>query len=163
MKRLFFLLTLLSLVGCYHAVPEKTGLEGKPLPEFSLLLTDSSTYFNTRGIPSGNPVVLFYFSPQCPYCRAQMGEIIENIHSLKNIRFYIFTDWSFPDMKAFYVHYQLNSYPNIIMGVDYANFFEGYFKVRGVPYIAIYGKNKLLKEAFNGKVDISQIKDAAED
>jgi len=163
MKRIILALSVLSMFGCNNRLPSvKTGFEGKPLPEFNLLLNDSTTYINTANIPAGKPVVLFYFSPECPYCRAQMDGIIKDMTTLKDIRFYIFTSWPFPEMKAFYKHFQLNKYPNISVGVDYADFFAGHFKATGVPYMAIYQKDKKLNKAFLGNVNSKQIIEVAQ-
>lgn len=163
MRQIALLILGLYLAGCYSKQPEKTGLEGKPLPSFKLLLTDSTTYFDTKDISKGKPVALFLFGPHCPYSKAQMEEIIEDMDKLKDIHFYIFTTWPFSQMKEFYSHYQLNKYPNITMGQDYKNFFVGYFEAKGVPYMAIYGKDLKLRKAFVGKIFGSQIKEIAED
>jgi len=163
MKNAILLLSLAILFGCYgRRPPLKTGLEGKALPAFNLLLTDSATYINTGSIANSKPIVLFCFSPRCPYCRAQMDEIIGSMSSLNNIQFYIFTTWPFDEMKDFYKHFQLNKFSNLVVGLDYTNFFVDYFKAQGVPYMAIYGKDKKFKEAFMGNVYGSQIKEVAE-
>jgi thiol-disulfide isomerase/thioredoxin len=163
MKKVILVVSLTAMFGCNaRRQPLKTGLEGKPLPAFNLLLNDSSTYINTVNIPAGKPVVLFYFSPRCPYCRAQMDDILKNISSLKDIRFYIFTDWPFQEMKAFYNYYQLNKYQNISVGVDYNSFFQKNFNAYGIPYTAIYRKDNKLNEAFMGIIDSKQIKESAE-
>lgn len=163
MKNAFAYLTILGLSSCFGKDPEKTGLEGKPLPAFNLLLADSTTRFNTASIPSGKPVVLFYFGPYCPYSRAQMEEILNHMESLNNIRFYLVTNYPFSDMKTFYTHYQLSKYPNITVGADNQNFFGQYFEARGFPYTAIYGKDKRLKRAFLGEVYSRQMKTVSED
>ena len=155
------LFIVITVVGCYERKPEITGLEGKPIPSFKLLLSDSSTYFDTKTIPAGKPTVLFYISPQCPYCRAQMNEIIEDMDRLKNIHFYVFTAWPFTAMKQFYSNYQLNKYPNITAGIDYTNFFGKYFKASGVPYTAIYNKDKKLNAVFVGSIGVKEIKKSA--
>ncbi|WP_188316191.1 TlpA family protein disulfide reductase [Chitinophaga agrisoli] len=158
MKRSILLSLLIFLVGCYARPTEKTGLEGKPMPDFDLWLADSSTYFNTGKISSGMPTVLFYFGPHCPYSKAQMEDILSNMKMFKDVNFYIFTTTVFPEMKEFYEHYSLGKYPNIVTGIDTAIFFPTYFKAQGVPYLAIYGKDKRLKEAFVGKVSAKHIK-----
>jgi len=161
MKNAYFFIIIITLVGCFGKEPEKTGLEGKTLPSFKLFLADSTTYFDTKDIPSGKPVVLFYFGPHCPYSKSQMLEIINNMESLKDIRFYIFTTWSFRELKMFYSLHELKKYPNLVAGVDYTNFFANYFSAEGVPYLAIYGKDKRLKGCFVGKIDGNQIKSVA--
>jgi hypothetical protein len=162
MKYIYTALIIQLFAGCYSRSPEKTGLEGKPLPSFNLLLVDSTTHFNTANIPTGKPVVLCLFGPHCPYSKAQIEEIIEDIDKLKDIQFYIFTPYPFAEMKKFYEHYQLNKYSNIITGVDYTNFFGKYFKATGVPYTAIYGKDKRLIKSFIGIIYSSHIKEAFE-
>jgi hypothetical protein len=163
MKKFILLLLMAALSGCYGKRPPiKTGLEGKVLPSFNILLNDSNTFFNTNNIPVGKSVVLYYFSPECPYCRAQMEEIVEHTSSLRDIRFYVFTSWPFSEMKRFYEHYQLERYPNIVVGVDYSKFFVTHFRAQGIPYMAIYGRDKKLKEVFMGNVYADQIKDAAQ-
>jgi thiol-disulfide isomerase/thioredoxin len=161
MKKLAFLFSLSILFGCYGKDPERTGLEGKLMPSFDLLLADSVTNFNTNRIPPDKPIVLFCFGPNCPYSRAQMQSIIDNMESLKDLRFYIFTPFSFTEMKGFYTYYKLNKYQNVTVGIDKLNFFNSYFRAPGVPYIAIFGKDKKLREAFVGEVSGKQIREIA--
>jgi thiol-disulfide isomerase/thioredoxin len=132
------------------------------MPAFNLLLADSVTQLNTKDILTTRPIVLFYFSPYCPYCRAQIEEIIHKIDRVKDIQFYVFTSYSFKEMKHFYREYQIDKYPNIQMGIDQSNFFADYFEAPGLPYMAIYGKDKKLRKAFVGNVYSGQIKSAAE-
>jgi hypothetical protein len=151
-----------ALYGCYSAGPEKTGFEGKSLPSFKLLLTDSTTYIDTKDIPKGKQVVLLYYGPYCSYSRSQIEEIISDINAFKNIQFYVFSSGPFADMKKFYTHYALYKYTNIVAGLDYADFFPEYFEITGVPFIAIYGKDGKLNKAFQGKMHSKQIKKALE-
>ena len=141
----------LFIASCYSKQPENSGLKGQPLPSFTLLLADSATYVNTHNVVPGKPTALFLFGPHCPYSRAQMEGIIDNIKMLKDIQFYIFTTTAFSEMKSFYNHFNLDKYQNIKVGIDTSGFFQDYFKVTGVPYISIYGKDKKLKESFSGK------------
>ena len=144
-------------MGCYGVEPEKTGLEGKPIPSFEILLPDSSTYIDTKSIQTDKPVVLFYYGPYCPYSRAQMQEMIENISIMKKIQFILITNAPFSDMKKFCAHYGIDKYKNITAGIDYNNFLGDYYKITGVPFTAIYDKNKKLISAFTGKIFVKQI------
>ena len=157
------LLTIVTLSACYSRAPEKTGLEGKPIPSFSILLSDSVTVFNTADIPKGQPTVLFYFGPRCPYSLTQMEEIIDEMDILNNIEIYAFTSSKFEEMKNFSQKYRLSKYHNIKVGIDHSLFFADYFKAPGVPYLAIYGKDKKLNKVFIGKVYAKQILKAALD
>ena len=158
------MLAIALLAGCYSREPEKTGKEGKPIPEFNLLLTDSTTWLNIGKSPTTNPIVLFYFSPVCPYCKAQTKEIIEDMDKLKDIQFYFISSFPTPMLKAYIKEYKLAQYPNITTGMDTANAMGDYFEIVGVPYIAIYGKDKKLKKSFmGGKLYSSQIKRITEE
>jgi thiol-disulfide isomerase/thioredoxin len=163
MKYIISVSLLLALYGCFGRKPKKTGMEGKSLPSFSLLLPDSITYLNTSNIKEGTPTVLFLFGPNCPYSKAQMKEIIEDMDGLKNINFYLITNYPFHDMKRFYYEYNLSKYSNITIGRDTAYFFTDYLKIPGVPYMAIYGKDKKLIKTFTGKIYSNQIISATEE
>ena len=161
---LIVMLVTAHLAGCYSREPEKTGKEGKHIPEFNLLLTDSTTWLNIPKSSVANPIVLFYFSPNCPYCKAQTKEIIEDMDKLKNIQFYFVSSFPIPLLKAYSKEYKLAKYPNITTGRDTAHVIGDYFEILGVPYIAIYGKDKKLKKSFmGGKLYSSQIKKITEE
>jgi hypothetical protein len=162
MKATIIPLAITLLVGCYGRQPSiKTGKEGKPLPSLTLLLMDSISHMSTNKIPDEKPVIVFLFSPRCPYCRAQTEEIIENIKSLTDLQFYFLSAFPFSFVKSYFTHYQLGKYPNIIVGQDDKMDFSNYYQAQGVPYIAVYGKDKLLKQAFMGKVSINVLKNIA--
>lgn len=163
MKLLFLFFITASLAGCFSAEPHKTGKEGKPMPDFSMLLTDSTTWIHPNQISNNKPVALFYFSPYCPYCKAQTEEILEDINQLKDIQFYLISKFPMLTIKEFQNKYQLAKYPNILTGRDTSTFITDYFEIPGVPYLAIFNKNKKLNKSFVGKVYSSQIKKAAEE
>jgi cytochrome oxidase Cu insertion factor (SCO1/SenC/PrrC family) len=161
MRKLWILLLLAGLVSCSTRDPQETGKEGKPLPEFSLLSKDSTT-FSTKIIPAGKPTVLFYFGTHCPYSHAQMEEIIGHIDELQDLNIYMITTAPYNEMMEFYKQYSLQDYPNIIMTRDVNNFFGDYYKAPGVPFLAIYRKNKIMHEAYVGKLDADEIKSSAD-
>jgi hypothetical protein len=162
MKQIFIFVIIAILCGCYSKEPEDTGFEGKPMPSFKILLIDSITYMDTKNIPKGKPVVLLYIGTHCPYSRAQIEEIMNEMNSLKNIQFYVFTESPFKELKKLSTHYRLDKYANIKAGYDYTHFFRNHFKITGVPYVAIYGKDKKLKKAFEGKIYSKEIKKSLE-
>lgn len=129
----------------------KTGLEGRLLPSFDLLLTDSATHLNTADIPTGEPVIVIGFSPWCRHCQAETRDIVKNIRKLKNTRIYYVTAYPFGQMKLFYKAFKLDQYPNIVMGRDAKDYFLPYFKANGVPYTAVFDSRKRLKQVFGGE------------
>jgi len=163
MKQITLIFIITCLAGCFGVEPQKTGKEGKPMPELNLLLTDSTTWLHTSKIPSGKPVALFFYSPYCPFCKAQTKEIIEEMDELKNIQFYFISNFPIQTVKEFKKVYQLEKYSNIITGIDTSHFVNDYFEAPGIPYLAIYGKDKKLNKTFLGKISGNQIKKVAEE
>jgi thiol-disulfide isomerase/thioredoxin len=163
MKQLILLISIVTLTGCFGTTPQKTGKEGKPIPEFSMLLTDSTTRIHTANIPAGRPFVLFYFSPYCPHCKKQTKRIVEDMDRLKDIHFYFISSFPLAAVKGFYKEYQLAKYPNITTGLDSARFIHDYFEIPGFPYIAVYGSNKKLNKTFLGEIYSSQLIKVAEE
>lgn len=135
----------------------KTGLEGRLLPSFNLLLPDSSTYLNTTDIPAGKPLIFVGFSPVCVHCQTETRAIIKNIDRFKDARIYFVTTYPFTDMKVYYQYFKLAAYPNITMGADTKDYFFPYFKAHSIPYFAIYDSKKRLKQAIVGEYDINAL------
>ena len=161
-KNILVLFLAASLSSCFGKQSQlKTGLEGKPMPSFDLLLTDSTTMLNTSKIPSGEPIVLFYFSPNCTYCKAQTEDIMSKLETMSGIRFYFFSSFPLTNIRQYAIHYQLQRHQNVVVGKDVDNYFSNYYNTPGVPYTAIYGKDKYLKRAIIGKVGINLIRDIA--
>jgi thiol-disulfide isomerase/thioredoxin len=163
MKQVSLFFIIITLAGCFGKEPQKTGKEGKPLPDFSILLTDSITRLHSSDIPSNKPFVLFIFSPYCPYCKAQTKKIIEDRDLLGDIHFYFISRFPLSTLKNYINEFQLNKQPNVTVGLDSASFVNDYFEVQGFPLMAVYGKNKKLNHAFLGKTYSRLLLKAAEE
>jgi hypothetical protein len=162
MKQISGFFLIIALAGCFGAEPQKTGKEGKPLPEFSILLTDSTTWLHSRDIPAKKPFVLFVFSPHCPYCKAQTKKIIEDRDLLGDIHFYFISRYPLSSVKSYIKEFQLDKQSNITVGLDSANFVNDYLETPGFPFMAVYGKDKKLNQAFLGKTYSRLLLKAAE-
>ena len=150
-------LPIIVLFICACSRQAATDFYGSPLPSFNILLMDSATVLNTRNIPSGSPVVIFFFNPNCPYCKWETQNVIANIDSVKNIRFYMLSSYPFQSIKKYYIDFRLNRYKNITVAQDPKVFFGKYYKASSVPYIAIYNSNKTLKKIIPGNISTTQI------
>jgi len=135
----------------------KTGLEGKQLPAFSFLLMDSTTRLNTDSIKPEGPFVICYFSPQCPYCRAQIKSIIKHQKEFKNTHFFFITEFPYHDVKGFTREFKLEQYGNFTTGIDDTKKFSKYFSIPSIPYLAIYNTDKRLKSVLIGITKFKQI------
>lgn len=162
MKHISLILLLSVLLSCNNKHTQVlSGLEGEPLPRFNMLLEDSVTYLNSETIPAGKPFVLFYFSTQCPYCRAMTEALKEDINTVNNLPFYFISRSSLDQIKKYDQQYGLSKYKNITVAQIRDSSFAKYYQAQGVPYIVVYDKQKQLKEVLLGKTDVEVIKDIA--
>lgn len=139
----------------------KTGMEGRLLPSFDLLLPDSVTKFTTADIPTGKPFIVIGFSPWCTHCQAETRDIVAHIEQFKNVNIYYVTPFPFWQMKTFYKVFHLEKYPNITMGKEITkDVFLSYFKAAGVPYTAVFDAQKRLKSAFTSQVNTEKLAQA---
>lgn len=133
--------------------PLVTGLESKPISDFNILLSDSTTYFNTTtSLRAGRKTVLFYYSPTCPYCRAQMREIVNNIERYKNVQLLVITGADFKSMKDFNTYFKLENYPNVITGIDTGNVMVKVYQAYGVPFTAFFDEQQRMIAAYSGRI-----------
>jgi len=148
-------------LACNQQPHIKTGLEGKPMPNFRILSINGQVKEYKDIIQNDKPTVLFFFSPICPYCRAQTQTIIDNFKYLGNIQFCFISPFPLDYIKSFNEHYKLSNYPNVVVVQDVDSSFENYFRARTVPFLAIYDRRQTLKQVFKGKVNISSIQEIA--
>ncbi len=132
-------------------------LQNLRLPDFKLLLTDSSTSFYTEQLSKKKTTILMSFSPDCDHCKNQTKELVENIQKLRSVQIVMATTYPFEMMKQFYTDYQISNYKNIIMGRDVLYFFPKYYRNHYLPLITIYNKNGELIHYFDGGVPTAKL------
>lgn len=162
MKITTAIIVILCLCGCFGKRPTlNTGHEGKPIPSLKLLLLDSTTIIDTKTWMKGKPIVLIDISPYCPYCRALTQKIVDENKDLSDIQFILLSQFPLTTLKNYTTEYKLKAYQNMTVARDYNGSFGKYFDSPGVPCLAIYGKDRILKQVLMGKVNASLIKDIA--
>jgi thioredoxin-related protein len=153
MKQTLFV-ALIFLAAC-RPQSKETALTN--LPSFSMLLMDSTTVLKTQEIPSGKPIVLLFFRPDCPHCRQETQDLVDHIQSFKDVRFYLLAAAPLREIKAFYLKYHLNQFDNFTVGKDQERTFFHAFRPSTVPYLAIYDGNKRLVKIYNGGAGLDYI------
>lgn len=132
------------------------------LPAFKILEMDSTTVFNTYDIPTGKPVVLMFFGPDCDHCKHLTEELLKGWDSLKNIQFYLMSFGKPSAVKGFYDKFHLEKHSNVkVVGQDVDFFFPSYFGARFVPYLAVYDKNKKFVKKFEGAATVKELYEAS--
>jgi thiol-disulfide isomerase/thioredoxin len=141
-------------IACQGEKPQqyKTGMEGKPLPAFAIQLLDSTTFIHSDNLPEGKNLVLFYFKPTCPYCRAQMRDMLNNIEQFKDKELCILTNEDLKGANSFARYFKLNRFKNVIVGRDTGSVVLKTYRVLGVPITAYFDKNKQLKALYSGRM-----------
>ncbi|HEV2353158.1 MAG TPA: hypothetical protein VGR89_02860 [Puia sp.] len=139
----------------------KTELEGQLIPSFNLLLADGATTINTAAIPPGSPVVLMLFSPECSYCAELTDSITSNISALKGIRFYFISPFPMPGLQHFSRQYNLDKHTNVVVGMDYDNFYLLHTRTSVIPLAAVYDTQKRLKKVLAGQASARAIREIA--
>lgn len=112
---------------------------------------------NTAKIPTGRPIVLLYFSPDCEHCQKETRDILQNMQALKDVRFYFITNDPLENMQTFNRVFQLDSHPNIVIARDYSFFIPAHFKNASPPYMIIYDRDKKQRALFNGETPAAKV------
>jgi thioredoxin-related protein len=141
-------------IACQEEKPLqiKTGMEGKPLPAFAIQLLDSTSFIHSDNLPAGKNLVLFYFKPTCPYCRAQMRDMLNNIERFKDKELCILTNEDLKGANSFARYFKLNRFNNVIVGRDTGSVVLKTYRIIGVPLTAYFDKNKQLKALYSGRM-----------
>jgi thiol-disulfide isomerase/thioredoxin len=153
--------------GAPMPADEDTGiapyLKYTSMPAFNMLLLDSVTQFNTYSIKPGSYTAFVFFDPGCSHCQKMTQMLIDGMDSLKNINFYFVTFvHDMHALKDFYQKYHLAKYKNIKqIGRDEEFFFQSFYKVKFVPDIMMYDKQKKLVKMFEKEITIQELYDAA--
>lgn len=128
------------------------------LPAFNILLQDSVHFYNTYNIPSGKPVVMLLFSPDCEHCQMFIAELLNKMDSLKGVSFVLFTPMPLAELRPFAKKLELAKYKNILaVGKDYLYFSLPFYNVKYVPVIAVYNKKKRFVKRYEGTAKVHDL------
>lgn len=138
--------------------PNITGHEGEILRPFNLILPDSIGRVNVKSSEKKEPVVIFYFEPNCPFCQAEVKEITKEMSHLADIRFFLITHHTASEIREFCKNFKLDKFKNITVGMDEGLMFMKHFSVQAVPFITVYNKDSKISAVFIGNVKHDQIR-----
>lgn len=128
------------------------------VPQFTLLQVDSSE-LNSNTLKQ-QPTLIMYFSPTCDHCQHQWADMVQHKDKLKNIQIIMATYQPFDEMAEFYKKEKIASYPNIHMGRDTEFRLVPFYRMRSLPYQALYDKNGKLITTFEGNVKVEKMLEA---
>ncbi|CAN5188441.1 hypothetical protein BH11BAC6_BH11BAC6_18400 [soil metagenome] len=163
MKHLFFAAIILFVTIGAKAQSDKNLApyqKDSMLPTFSILETDSSTWFNSGDIPKNKSVIIVYFNPECGHCQLTAHEFQEKMDAFKD-DFFIWVSFnkSMTEIRDFAVQYKLVDAKNVRIGRDTKYFIPTFFKLTYTPYIAVYNEQGKLLETYDGGTDTDTLID----
>ncbi len=130
------------------------------LPPFRLLKLDSSSYLTKDDVKKGHRTLIMYFSPDCEHCQHETEAILANFSKFKDIEIVMATYQPFEELKAFNTKYKIYEHPNMKMGRDEKFFLPPFYKIRNLPYLALYDKKGNLITTFEGTQKVDTILNA---
>jgi thiol-disulfide isomerase/thioredoxin len=120
------------------------------IPPFRLLKLDSTTYLTKDDLRKNRKTMVMYFSPDCEHCKHQTEAILADFNNFKDIEIVMATYQPFPEIRAFNEHYKIYEHPNILIGRDEQFRLPPFYKIRNLPYLALYDKKGNLITTFEG-------------
>ena len=120
------------------------------IPPFHLLKVDSATYITKDDIKKHHRTIVMFFSPDCDHCKHQTESILAAGDRFKDIEIVMATYQPFEEMKDFNEHYRIYEHPNMKLGRDEKFFLAPFYKIRNLPYLALYDKKGNLVTTFEG-------------
>lgn len=162
MKIITLALSVICLFGTAQAQQDTLPpyLKSKTVPAFRLLLSDSSTQFTQRNLEAGKPVMFMLFNPDCEHCQLQTRSITSRIKELGDLQIIMTTYRPIDKIRSFRQVFQLDQYPSIVTGRDSDYFFAPFFRVKSIPFLAIYGRDRRLISVYEGNGNVERIKEA---
>ncbi|MBX2922633.1 MAG: redoxin domain-containing protein [Chitinophagaceae bacterium] len=121
-----------------------------PLPQFSIVLPDSTTIYTKDQLPKGKKVILILFSPDCDHCKHETERIKKNIDLFKKSHIVMISTMPFEKIRGFSKEFSLDQYKNIVVGRDPKYFLAGFYKIHYLPFIAVYDKKQQFIKSFEG-------------
>lgn len=130
--------------------PPPPYITNPTIPPFHLLKTDSASFLTKDDLKKNRRTLIMFFSPDCDHCKHQTKAILDSLDKLGNIQIVMATYQPFGEMKDFYKNFRLSDHPNIMIGRDEKYFLVPFFRIRNLPYLALYDKKGNLITTFEG-------------
>jgi thioredoxin-related protein len=132
------------------ADPQAPYLRFPTIPPFHLLKLDSSTYLTKDDIKKHHRTLVMFFSPDCDHCKHQTEAILSMSKEFRDVEIVMATYQPFEELKDFNTHYRMFEHSNFYLGRDEKFFLAPFYKIRNLPYLALYDKKGDLITTFEG-------------
>lgn len=157
MKFLLSILTLIAVTGSSMAQSDTTAPYKKIKGWPPLVLTQLNKQEFTSKDLKKQETIIMYFSPECDHCKHQTTEMINRIKDLSKYQIVLATYQPEEEMAGFQTYYQLQKYANIRMGRDTKFLLPPFYRIKNLPFLALYNRKGELLKTFDGNVKVDTL------
>ncbi|MEO6931924.1 MAG: redoxin domain-containing protein [Chitinophagaceae bacterium] len=162
MKFSLFVISILLVTGSLASAqgPQEAGyLRFPTVPPFTVVTLDS-TNFTKDQLKRNTPTLIMYFNPECEHCKHQADSIVANMEQFKKVQILMASYAQPEEISTFYNDHNLKLYPNIHVGRDTKYFFQPFYKILNLPFLALYDKKGKLLTTFEGTTPVAKLLEA---
>jgi peroxiredoxin len=159
MKNIAFLFLFISSlaqaqIDTFHL---KSKFEKDRLPDVGFSSLRDSTWVRLRDLDTSKPLVLVYFSTDCPSCLKLTQDLVTCIDSFPNIQIVMVSGHERKYLREYVAANKLDKVPILVLR-DEKNVMHDFFDFAGTPTIRLYGRNRKLFWAQDGRMTARRIK-----
>lgn len=125
----------------------------RSIPEFSMMLPDTTQVFHSKDIPYGKSAMIIWFDPNCRDCQIETEQMLAQFEKFRNVNIYLVTKEPYDELMVFYKHLRLDTCKNVTVGIDRNAAIARIYGIRGTPTTWVYNKDKILTGLFSGKAE----------
>jgi peroxiredoxin len=164
-RRIVLLITICLFSFCLFLIIETFNkIENKKrvvekiarLPELMLTSIDSSKV-NVDSIYNNKFLVLIVFNTTCDICQHEIVDLLESINKFSKAKIVLISTESIDSIIKFNLKYELNRYPNILLGHVNDLYVSQVLGVEIIPQIFIYDPDKNLIKVYKGETKLEAI------
>jgi len=151
--------TLMLLITACIAVAQEDQpdyLRYPSLPKFKILTPDSTLY-TCDGNTKSKKTIILVFSTDCHFCKQEIDSLTAHMDQLREVRIVMATFDPLEAVRNFSKTYNLDKYPNVIIGRDLYYFFIPFYGVTQVPFTALYSERGKLVKTFRSTASINTL------
>lgn len=169
------LLTLLCIIACVpmacgqpakgkkkikeetHAAPVDYKKIGAPLPPLHIYTRDG-LHLTEKDLAGDGYLILMLFNPTCDHCEEQTRLFKEHLSAFKKTRLALLAAGSMvPHLGYFSQITQTADVPELIIGVDSADYIDQTFQQVTLPQINVYNSERKLVDVFLGSTPLDSL------
>lgn len=155
---LTFLLACMAGTAAW-AQPGKTATykTQQTIPAVQLTDISKQAFFANKVQTPGKTLVLVYFSPTCSHCIDFTDNLTGKLKQFKNVQFLFVSAYSLPEIQTFATNKGLTKMPQFKLAQDPEFKLGGFYELKEIPSVFVYGKNGKLKKSFDSKVKMEDL------